>query len=461
MPDADVDVALEWLEHNPPTSITIPEGVPYVDGRGFDYVQMHFMHSGRRMGKHSALNAEKAPYMFGATLLSAVVWAWDEGVPDDVAEVLGKLCAELPYLGTSESVCVARFGDTPEPTHTQATGGYVVGTVQEEVPSPGRTAELRKLWKSIVPPKYVGNSKNMPDAVRKASEESRDLRQNMASLPYAPVNPEPPLEGAPWDRAVWLPFREGDDPRPVDHVKVAETIHRALVQRVADDAGYCPSILSGKYPEGRPDGVVNNVAVVIVPWRSGAPHAGGNRSGILVLIPSGADVSDGDVVIEAALAYRDRPKSNITALNLKVDTDSAQEIDPTRWWNKPAVGSTRLWSPYPLAISDFPQQAPFAAAHKALKFVMGTPVPKSAVVRAKEADPSLLTSYTHRTTAVEGKDAQGSTYRARVVHPAFNATYRLDGIVPDTAVVAVGQSRHFGVGLLIPYDTSDKSGNPS
>lgn len=459
MPDAEVDRALEWIEYNPPSSVTIPECVPYVDGRGFDHVRTHFMHSGRLSGKANTLSGSEASYMFGSIPTGSVAWSWDDGVPGYVADTLSELCAELPYLGTAESLCVASFGDTPESTHTRNFEGFVNGTVQEELPLPGRAAELRRRWRGIVPPKVIGRSKNMTKAVKEVRDATRDLRQNLVSLPYAPVNPVPPLDGAPWDRGMWLPFRENDDPRPVDHVKIAETIHRALVRLSDDMSGYCPAALSGKFQGKDRGGVINNVAVVVVPQRVGIRHAGGNRAGILVLVPHGVSRSDGDVVLEAAQEYRDHEKSNITALGLRVDIENTREIDPSRWWESSSMESVRTWHPYPLAISDFPQESPFAAARKAIKFITGKAVPRSAVIRARRADPSLLSSYTHRTEKVNGRDSYGGKYSAQRVHPAFDATYCLEGIIPDTAVTAVGQSRHFGVGLLVPVDSPNTSGN--
>lgn len=449
-----VDAALGWVESNPPKHLTVPEFDPYVDGKGYDHTVSHFMSPGRLSDKGS-LNPIEAPYMWGSIPRGAIVWSWDD-VPAEVSEALRAMCAGISYIGTSDSLCRVTFGDAPEPTHTLLTDGYHGSALNEEVPSEGRAEELRARWAGTAPDKGRvprSMSRNMVKATGDVVRHARDKRQRITSLPYVPVNTDLcGSDDAPWNRGVWIPFRKGDTLDPLNHVRVAETVHRALVRLSTELEGYCPEILSGKYANGRPDGVVNNVAVAIVPQRVGAVHAGGDRAGILVLVPAGADPSDAAVVVDSALAFSENKRSNLSRMGIATDPEGIREVNPAQWWAPPRNGTRRTWSPYPFAVMDIAGATPFVAAHRAVKFVAGKGVPKKIVEKVRAISPSQLASYTHRTATVRGTDGKGSSYRAQIVHPAFDAKYNLSDVFPPTAVVAVGQSRHFGVGLLVPID---------
>ena len=162
------------------------------------------------------------------------------------------------------------------------------------------------------------------------------------------------------------------------------------------------------------------------------------------------------MVVDSALAFTDNKRSNISRVGVATDTEGIREVNPAQWWEPPKRGSRRTWSPYPFAVMDVVGASPFVAAHRAVKFVAGKRVPKKVVQKARAVNPSQLASYIHRTASVQGTNGNGSSYRAQVVHPAFDAVYDLEGVLPPTAVVAVGQSRHFGVGLLIPIDEEVK-----
>ena len=95
--------ALKWLEENPPDGIEIPESHPVHKG------SIRFTY--RNITNITVISRPKEGQISDGTALGGNIgWYWKQ-VPDDIANTLEQLCADVPYLGESTSVTVLGSGD--------------------------------------------------------------------------------------------------------------------------------------------------------------------------------------------------------------------------------------------------------------------------------------------------------------------------------------------------------------
>lgn len=439
--------ALGWLEANPPAYLSIPPHTRTVTGgSGF------FGQSGRLNDSKSALQRNEYMAHYGTTMHRAYGWGWDsDTVPEQVRGVLSELCSEVAYLGTVKSACTLRFGvlDLP-PTH-ELTPELGDGFLLDVVPTPGRYRELRSAYGKIVAApagKWDDDSViNNVTAARNAREFQQGARTSWCTrqAPYVAVERQAPQFGAPWTAGVWIPLKDSIPEQ--DRVKEAAHVHRAVVAN-AQNLGQVPDVLYGYRGKGsrRPEAVRNNVAYQVYgSAMTDVQHQFGDAPGILVLVPEGLSTADASVIIEASMRY----------VSANVDFSSGMcQVDPTRWWNPVPHGKQRVWTTVPVAASDGmssvrgkddPREsrrgAHFAAA-QGLAYLLGGKAPGddafSAVRSSRRVDPPQAPRYVHKHTGG--------------VPALYRATYDLAGVLPASASLSVGQSRHFGGGLLVPRD---------
>ena len=139
--DARVTAALEWLEQHPPSGIRVPATM-----RAGVSSRRVFMH--RRTGtvEKDKNKTETRTVSDGYALGGAVGWTWDD-MPDEVRDVLDRLCEDTPCLGETDSLVVLRINDV-EPNwilDTTATA-FTPGGLRMQVAAPGRIAILEDLY---------------------------------------------------------------------------------------------------------------------------------------------------------------------------------------------------------------------------------------------------------------------------------------------------------------------------
>lgn len=460
IPQREWQRALTWVESNPPTSRAIPLFTPHTRGQYHNWGG-----TGRLNAKKSAFQSDSYPAYYGTVFHGELGWGWND-VPEEVAHTLGKIAAEVPYLGTRKSPCVMRFGEIA-PTHIATYSDTDDAVLLDEVPVPGRLRELRTAYDAVSAgdTDRKGNPKastvrsilNNTNSVKDATDARELLRHSVCAqmVEFAPAERIDPDYDAPWTRGVWLPLK--DVPDSTEHVAIATEVHQSVIRNAAAVEGVVPPVLYGwkqssryakKSPPGnRPSNVVNNVAYMVIGSHGNVEHAYGNSPGVLIAIPRGVSDTDADIIVDAALRVGGKKFGSWSA-----------EVDPSRWWSPLELGHRRVWRTQPLAVSDvsFGEDAEksdtdgtvrtvnsrFDAA-RALSYALGerklTDNAVNAVARHRRADPMNAPLYVHH-------------HNSRGVLPMFEAEYDLDGVLPSRAAVAVGQSRHFGVGVLIPTD---------
>jgi CRISPR-associated protein Csb2 len=444
-PRATDRAALAWLEAHAPDAITSPPSVMDM-GVAAAYRAEGFF--GVR-DKHRVL-ASRSDQLGAVAIAAPVAWLWDDAPPSEVAGALAEMCQEVSHLGTAESPVVLRIS-AADPTHRldpQASLFSGQG-VEVEIPRLGRTAALERAYAVATgraPSASADRASRAEGAVTSPVQ-----RSSLGLARYVPLIAPPPP--APWPTVVLLPI---DEYLPVDtRVMWSVALHRALISRIGDGA---PALVTGRYEPGvaRP---ANRLAVQYLPSSiPGAPETG-SAGAFVLLIPPEVDPAD--------LATLDRAVREIAQVRLGArwslrlrhgyrviagDTFWAPVPDGhVRVWvtGTPAIPESRPLRGRPWTIGDaallsvglafrgrFDRPAKRADWYEAL--VDGVTDAGSVVLEAHKLNDDGR-QYVHHVTA------------ETAIQP-YRAALRLGSLVGDRTILAIGQSRHLGGGLLTPLD---------
>ncbi len=445
-PRAADRAALAWLEVHVPDAVSTPRTV--VDGDLAIAYRAEGFFGVREKRRVGATRSEN----LGAVALAApVAWLWDDAPPDDIAVALAELCREVSHLGTADSPVVLRVGEAT-PTHRlDRDANLFAGDGPEfEIPRPGRTAALERAFAGVsgrVPSVAADRASRAEAAITSPVERSA-----IALARYVTV--EAPPAAAPWPTVVLLPV---DECLPPDaRVAWSVALHRALISRIGDGA---PALVTGRYQPGlaRP---ANRLAIQYVPASiPGAPFM--NAAGAFaLLVPADADPADLATLDRAVRALEEVRVGAHRRIRLDHGFLAA---DGAAFWSPVPEGHVRVWVTATAAVPEsrpvhgrswtigdaallsvglmlrdrFPRPARRADWYKAL--VAGVAAAGAEVLEAHKLNSAGGGRYVHRVSP----EAAVQPYRAAL---------RLGQLLGDRTILAIGQSRHLGGGLLAPLD---------
>ena len=449
--------ALRWLEDNPPHHVHIPrldvtlsQAVAYRDDGTLKKSKTTY-----------TINKGRKPSNDGVAVDGRFVWAWREDPPPAVVAAFEALCPDVPYLGSAESPVRMRIivGEEVEVSHEidrDASIFTTSGTAVER-PLPGRLDELTLAHRATGSPPTPSRDKYRTD---EKSLSPVPPRQAVEAVSYrAPQSLAPTV---PWEQVALIPLDRGIP--EVDRVRWAVALHKALVTTITDGV---PPLITGVYPAGasRP---ANRVALHFLDSTMPATNGAATAPGTLaVLVPQGADSAD----LEALFTALDRlsslrgPGGRICRLR----TAQMQVLAGHQFWRLPADSHIRMWRTVPAAVPDIRgvDSGEWTFAHAALLslgFVFKDRLPTvsgrgSARYRAIAA---AAASRGAAVVSVQPLRRSDVTRFAHTVHPAavvrpYEAGVWLGDLAGPSTVVAIGQSRHLGGGLLVPFDVPDRS----
>ncbi len=479
-----VDVmALQWLECNPPDGMALPSLHENVS-RAQAYRNLGLAPKKKGLKRVLRNNTD------GVAIGGRIMWVWREAPPQEIQEALDELCPDVAYLGQSDSpvrmwtVATATISTTHRRDLDAKISNSQDTDIDLDVPRPERTGLLLGSFDSL-------RRQKLPSIVRdglKSDEKEIEIPSVGGGLGrerYTPVTSaesihEEPL--APWSHCWIIPFVDRDDPQRVveqeERVAACVALHRALVSRFNADA---PAVLTGTQPKADVRGCprpANHIALQIVDDSSAlSDHARvdfdhrrtngiTSRQAFVVAVPRGTDQQDLRVLTQAVNGLR-----RVYAIRRTFDL-VGQVSSPTHFmradtfWNPPAEGLTRVWSVLP-AIAETRNQgrkwalvdaAVLAAglvwrdellSHEDLALrgdrryrliVANARMRGIAAIDARPIFGTRINRYVHKTH----KDLMPLLYTATMCLGSLNPT--------NTALVAVGQTRHLGGGLLVPCD---------
>jgi CRISPR-associated protein Csb2 len=452
--DAD-DVALRWLEDNPPTDVRIPplrvssnDAIAYRDDGTIK--KKGALKQTRKLPKQNSSVAVDGPF----------VWSWREPPPAPVAEALRELCPDVPHLGTAESpVLLTVSEDEVEHTHEYVpdAGMFTGGAgVDVDLPARGRLDELTGA--------HQAERRGRVGSDRAGSDE----RSTSAVPPRRAVRIGRYLASArrnadvPWPEVLMVPLDRRIEER--DRVRVAVAAHKALIKILDRES---PPILTGAYPQGarRPS---NRVALQVLDRDHPVDLPGRAEAVLAVLLPREAESAELDAVYRAVAALRTlRPGRGRSSSQGLTVTGTPEVVAGDRLWHEPKPGTVRLWRTSPPAVPDTRGRAGWTFTHAALLslgFVwQGTPLLAAPQGRGEVRDNAFVEAVNAagavvlRTQAVRTSRVEDYVHRVHpdaVVRP-YRATLALGDLGGPTTIQAIGQCRHLGGGLLIPDDRTE------
>lgn len=448
-PDKAALAALEWIENHPPDAMSLPErvinGGNAVAHRDLGIYASHDQNILRRRLPRIATES--------VALAGSIAWIWEEDPPTDVRATLERLCPDVSHLGSAESPVRLRVGEAQASHRRDDNADLFTGRgIDLSRPFAGRTAELQSEY---------ANSHRTPkggtDRFVKSEGEITSLASQVCigAARFSPVSVSGLL--SPWPSVIMVPLDV--DIEPAWRVRWAVRAHRALVALVGDGA---PALLTGSYPEGtsRP---ANHVAIQFLGPQTLASRVLDAPTTLAVLLPADATAADLGLVARAA--------EQLLVLNGPGGRRARRigkpyEMAADTFWPVPPAGHTRRWLTVPAAVPDTrPPRRDNWSMQDAIALSVGL-VFRDALdvdVRAPRWQVALASAAHERGASAEyvrmltSGDPTCYVHRVNpgsVVRP-YRAVLDLGELSSPQALIAIGQSRHLGAGLLCPIDVAE------
>lgn len=445
------EVALRWLEDNPPDQVAIP-ALQINQGAATAYRDDGTLK--KSQGVYAIKTNGKST---GASVAVAgrFTWTWSCTPPAAVVDALRELCPDVSHLGTSESpVRLTTSLEAGSVTHELDPGAALFAGRGEdiEVPTSGRVDELLQAHRTATsePPSLMSDR----IVADEQSSSPTPPRTAVAAARYTPKERE--RADVPWPDVVLVPLDRGVPERL--KVRWSVAVHRALIAAIGDGA---PPVVTGVYPAGvaRP---TNRLALHLLDTESPTVPALPGPSTLAVLIPPGVAAGDLQVLLAAVgqLGSIRGPRG----VQRRV-TGVASSVSGAHFWASPPPGAVRLWRTSPPAVPDTRGADPTwtfsQAAMLSLGFVwQGSPLLPRQQGRGAARDRALSAAATGagaaalRTEPLRTSDVHDYAHRVNehaVVRP-YRALLSTGDLGGEQAIQAIGQTRHLGGGLLVPVD---------
>jgi len=459
------EVALRWLESNPPDAISVP---PLEVNRGRTTA---YREDGTILSSKGAVSFKK----LGKTPDSSVAvngafrWTWTCTPPAEVVASLVALCPDVPHLGTSEApVRLTTHEVVDEGTHVLDlnAGLFTGGGEDVELPLAGRLAELRVAHQaattavpSIAKDRWKTNeSARAPAAPREAVALAR----------YRPVTADGSDDlSVPWTQVLLLPLAVPVPER--ERLRLAVATHRALIAAAAALGGGVPPLLTGAYPEDGGTRPANRLAIQVLD--SSMPvDLHGAVSALALLVPRGTPAGDLQVLgaaVDATPSVRG-PRGRL----YRVDS-TVRSVAGAQFWRPGPTGMLRTWRTSPPALPDTrgTSDASWTFAHAALLslgYVWRDDLPRP-TGRGDQRQRSVVDAVNAAGVAVlQVNPVRDSDLRpwfhkvnAHAVVRPYRAELWLGDLCSSRTLQAIGQSRHLGGGLLVPVDRPRGTASPN
>jgi CRISPR-associated protein Csb2 len=449
--------ALEWLENNPPDGISLPNFIKKLFP-GIAYREIGLLEKRQKMGY--IIQKPMKPATFSIAVDGPIAWVWDNPPSDEVRDSLAELCSDVSHLGMAETPVRLRVSvEDAQPTHQRDDkANLFIGSGWDfDVPIKGRTEELIQQEIEV---RYKELPTIPEDQVKTKEKEisAPPWRKALRVVRYRSVEPEPLV--SPWSTVFLVPIDQDID---LDwRVRWAVAMHRALISLVGNDA---PAILSGVYPTDATK-PANRVAIhfleaEVLPSYIKEKLGDTVQAVMAVLVPSNATTSDVEVIAQAVnkLQFLRGPGKQFARRTDK----KTLVFDASHFWSPVAMGYERHWFTIPASVPDGrpPRRREWSMAD-AVALSIGLVWRDSLIEpghgvswqvalanKVKEHGVSV-----NRLSMVTDGDLTRFVHRVNpgvVVRP-YRALLNLGQLAHPQALVAIGQSRHLGGGLLYPID---------
>jgi len=462
-PSEQATKAIEWLEANPPDALSLPRLIRNQSPGVLAYRELGLLCvKGEQGSKRWDFKKPARSANESVALSGTIAWIWNNPPPDGVRETLENLCPDVSHLGSAESPVRLRVGQS-DPTHRRDDCADLFSHSGIDVlcPTKGRTTELMGIENAR------RSESSDPDRVELPEDEQRLPGEHRCVTRARFNTTKPPAWEVPWQRALLVPL---DAEIPAEsRVHWAVKAHQALVRLIGSGA---PALLTGHYPE-RATRPANRVAIHILD--KGAlgedlvthfAYHDSVRSVLAVMIPSGAATTDIECVTRATRRLRYLAGRGDDKVN-RVGETGAVEVDAQEFWPPVPPGHTRLWRTVPAAIPDTrPPHRGSWTMEDAIALSVGLVFRDQMELGPQPGNWRVQLAAAAKNKGVRAKSVRMVTTGnlTRFVHHVnpgvvvrpYEAIVDLGDLGAPQGLLAIGQSRHLGGGLLYPTDIPDE-----
>lgn len=467
--------ALSWLEGDPPDAISLPSALMSSRQSATAYRDKGLSSRNAKTGQITATRPQSEHASRVSSVDGPLTFWWKDTPSEEVVTVLSLLAEEIAYIGERSSLArvEARVHPEIDKDALPVSKNHLLPdrqAVRMEYPEVGRLKELSDAYAKSRPRRLPSDSQDQP---KSKEEEQRPLPPRLCVGLARYRRPVPQRGTAPWTHGFLVEAMKPPSPNPrhspppqieeSSYVGWSVALHRSIIRHIGWGAS---PLITGIYAQGV-DQPANHMAIQVLPptvrpagWRSS------NTSAFVVLFPPEASPEDYAAVRKALQATT----SLYRGKNGKVFLGRPQEFDPTKFWKVPDPGFEYWWKPTPAAICEIrsgqegPSGEPWSIAN-ALELAVGF------VWRDRFGTDGLkgLPLYQHIVRSVEATGVQ--VRHSHKKHFLRSSDFAHKRKVPDaltavtgelwlqplgitTELVAIGQSRHLGGGLLMPVSYS-------
>lgn len=480
-----LNTALEWMESNPPEAIRFPETVPQ------SQTSRHAI--AYRCKADYMCKADKAPkaeraqssVMYRSDEQGDLVLEWETGPDMEERSAIADLCWEIPFLGGAGSpvrITVEEGFDFPLPDsyllRPESQSLTEIEHARELLcPASGLHQELMDHYAQANP---HPTSKILKDSLTKKDMEVRSEKrlQCVHRNTYIPQQQVKATVTLPWTRMLIIPARVESNatawnPRDDEMTAWCVALHRLLVRRWGTDVS---PYLTGRWSTAsmvkRP---ANNIAIQIL--RKDYASLIANQKiaeslpAFVLMIP---DEMDTGSLRKLGTIVRSLANARIYCSHSKPALRLGNPIsgDGVHLWNKPKAGIRRIWSPMPFSVNETQAEKSPVGQNRTWTAKCNLAISIGHVFRdtfrSLESREAGRGRYWRLVDAVTAKDSFVRILAAHnVARPdmgnyvhkmregflitASTGLIAFDDVIEDE-ILTIGQSRHFGGGLLIPLD---------
>lgn len=462
-PSPEAQLALDWFEANPPEILTIPEVLPVERAERIVYRNEDSFSK----GKGRDVRAKRKSDAFAVR--EALGWGWDESaVPPDVLRTLDELCADVGYLGETDSPVsltvrndvVPTHRRTDRPTRDDLRRGDVLPTV-----GIGRRHVLDR-WHDQLHPHGKKAFRTQKFSMGTTPLPPASPRDALRNAVYVPIVGE--VQDAPWHKALLIPVRI-DCPAldPVNRKNLMVAAHRTLTRLLTTEDSQ--GLLTGRGNAAR--GRANGLALHLLDQHEIRSVSGSLWDPYLVLlIPRGVEGNDLELVLETAAKLRRVYTRDSGTLVADRGQRSDRLLDCSQFWKAPDPGLERIWVTQSPAVaerrtkrrgeySEFDVAMLWSLANVFKGMLDEVDIAQNAGERIEAIVKRMAGENNGQDTWLDVEqyvtrrpyELVHRTNRNMPIRP-FVAGLRAPALIADRTVIAVGQSRHLGGGLLVPVD---------
>ena len=482
--------ALRWFEGNPPDAIDFPKiaGGTAIESKCLSYRRKGCLTQNDGLPK----NSPGEPAVSRSHLNGSIVWYWKDAPRENESRTLKQLAREVPYLGETLSAVkleVSEVDGIPETAHYRNLNQENSFKYKVSCPNKGSVCHLNKFYEHAKKcnDKAINKLKDNGKPTNEKSQHefgvgpvynSSSRRFNFAYYGNQTFNQT--LNVCPWQQgflleAKWDGKNQLWQPHYSEYVAWAKAIHKALVKCITWQYGgnpYLPDSIknSKNLANGLSIQIISHSLESKLNFKLPTKH-----DAVLLMLPHGISNDDVLCVKEALQKLRFVYDGKLGKVKVKL-SGHIPRLNLAEFWKEPKSGVVRYWKPTPCFVAD--SKKPKSKFNCDKKWTLEDTIFVSIGYVFKDILEKDELNYIVKANgdakrfrfakAIKQANVKVENYRTIPLQANYY-TYKqnknsfftaADALINlgdfsktcNTAALAIGQSRHFSGGFLVPVD---------